>query len=187
MDLLSPVPDHEPVQFSVLFQSVTIWGNDEMRWWENRAGWGWGGWKQPRWMEGMRKQINLFKRYLQRVESLLKTWANVNGREGETDGQGGGRKRGENIWHTGGGGGGACESLEDEERRGGNKTGEGEEADRAEKRRTSLFRFCEDAGNEVLLLSPPGKLHFHLFFPLSVPPDFSWILASVTCWASSAV
>lgn len=33
-----------------------------------------------------------------------RTWANVNEWEGETDGRGGGRKRGENIWHTGGGG-----------------------------------------------------------------------------------
>lgn len=73
MDLLSPVPEHQPVQFCCAV-SVSEYEHGWMERWDgdkNRAGRGWGWrWRRLRWMEGARRQINLFKHYLQRVLSL---------------------------------------------------------------------------------------------------------------------
>lgn len=184
MDLLSPVPDHKPVQFSVLFQSVTIWGNGEMRWWEQRTEQDEGeedevsldGWKEWR-------NRSIFLNITCSVEKPLgerePMWTNET--EKQTDREVGGR--GVRTYDTQGGGG-ACESLEEEERMGGNKTGEGEETE--ESRDAHLCLGSVRMQEVLLLLSPPNKLHFHLF-SLPVSPDFPWILSCVTCWASSAV
>lgn len=187
MDLLSPVPEHQPVQFCCA-DSVSEYEHGWMERWDgekNRAGrrWGWR-WRRLRWMEGAKRQINLFKHYLQRVLSLpedVSKCGRIGGRH-----RAAGRweeKRGENIWHTLEGGGGARESLEDAERRGGNKAGEGEkrqmEYNGKEMHVFILFLVKSQCKLEYLQKSKMCCVLQHVFFfffPLLVSNIFSILI-----------
>lgn len=98
-----PVPDHKPVQFSVLFQSVNMnmdqWregetvrkhraGGDEMR---RKVG-------EGRWREWTNRSIFLDVT-CSVFEAWWRKWVNVG--KWEIEGRRGGRRRGENIWHRG--------------------------------------------------------------------------------------
>lgn len=97
------IPDHKPVQFQYRLSQwrhgpMERWDSEKTqsrRWWGEDGGGGGGG-------KGWRSRSIFLNLTCSLFEAWWRKWADVGEWAGEKDGRGGGRRAGENVWHTGG-------------------------------------------------------------------------------------